>query len=304
MALVAGGGERVHQLGADLVAAGADARADRDDDVRRPRAELARRARRAQPRPRRGGSTPAGVHGGHGAGARSAIEQRHAVGGANRDRHIGGCPRRARPLPAPRAAARHRAASPSRITTHRSSVDLLGHRRRPRAPDGRRQCCGIRGRRRATSCRVVNRCGAIVRADGSAAPRPRIRSVHSKASGTVRKAHVWHLSRRHGHYRNRHRRHRNLTDCRRHRALRRSLRPAGVHRRRDRLLPRQAQLRRVVRRAIRGQGSGDEGARAPAIRAACSGRRSRWSGTTARRRCSSMAAPRRASRSWAAPARC
>ena len=84
-----GSGEGVDQLGANFVATGADARANRDDKVFRFCTELARerRHRGACGASRR--SAPAGVHGGDNTSAGISQEKRHTVRRAHGNRNIG-----------------------------------------------------------------------------------------------------------------------------------------------------------------------------------------------------------------------
>ena len=73
------------------------------------------------------------------------------------------------------------------------------------------------------------------------------------------------------------RRDRHSANSRRVRAVRRPFPAPRLHRRRDCLLYAAPQSGAAPCRAVRGEGSGDESARAPATRAACSGRISKWS---------------------------
>ena len=82
---MAGGGEGVHELAADLVAAGADARTDGHNQIVRPRAELSRQHVHGRSCHSRSRAPPSGMNGGNGAALGVGKEQRNAVGGTNSD---------------------------------------------------------------------------------------------------------------------------------------------------------------------------------------------------------------------------
>ena len=86
---MAGGGEGVDQLGADFVAAGTDARADRGDKVFRFRTEFSCECLRRRRRSARRRSAPAGVHSGDNADAGVGQEKGYAVRRARGNRDIG-----------------------------------------------------------------------------------------------------------------------------------------------------------------------------------------------------------------------
>ena len=84
---MARGGERVHELATNLVAADADARADGHNQIVRLRAKFPRQHVYGRNGHSRSGPPPAGMNGGNGAAFRVRKEQRSAVGRTDSDRN-------------------------------------------------------------------------------------------------------------------------------------------------------------------------------------------------------------------------
>ena len=170
--------ERIHQLCSNFVAARTDARPNRRDDVSRLRSEFMLERFERRDRRARGCAAPARVHGSHDTAMTIGHEQRHAIGDANRHRHI--------------ATARDEGISLRRNRRRRvaiahdndcSPVDLLGHRDGT-GTDRRGQHRVVSGDARE-SCLVVNRCGAIAPSGVQRSAAPHDSVVHSNASGMV-----------------------------------------------------------------------------------------------------------------------
>ena len=82
-----GRSERIHELAADLVAAGSDARTDSHKQIVRPRAELAHQCAHGGGCHSGSRAAPSGMNGGNGTALGIGKEQWDAIGGTNSDRH-------------------------------------------------------------------------------------------------------------------------------------------------------------------------------------------------------------------------